>query len=169
MAFNIRPAIVSETEQVSGILLEAARWLDQRGAALWQQDELQPDRLAAEVSQGLYFIAETAEGAVATVRFQLEDPLFWPDAPPGEAAYLHRLAVRRSAAGGTASTALMQWAVDRTRALGRRCLRLDCEASRPRLRSVYERFGFQHHSDRQVGPYFVARYEYPVSACRLIV
>jgi hypothetical protein len=28
-----------------------------------------------------------------------------------------------------------------------------------RLRAVYERFGFRHHSDRQVGPYFVSRYE----------
>jgi hypothetical protein len=37
-----------------------------------------------------------------------------------------------------------------------RCL--DCEASRPRLRAVYERFGFRHLDDRQVGPYYVSRY-----------
>ena len=35
--------------------------------------------------------------------------------------------------------------------------------SRDRLRAVYERFGFQHHSNRQVGPYFVARYEVKIS------
>lgn len=58
--------------------------------------------------------------------------------------------------------ALMRWAVERAAALGRRYVRLDCEASRLRLRAVYERFGFRHHSDRQVGPYFVARYEYVV-------
>jgi hypothetical protein len=28
---------------------------------------------------------------------------------------------------------------------------------------VYENFGFQHHSDRQVGAYFVARYEYKIA------
>jgi len=56
----------------------------------------------------------------------------------------------------------MQWAVDRARALGRTHVRLDCEASRPRLRAVYERFGFHHHSDRQVGPYFVSRYEFVI-------
>lgn len=55
---------------------------------------------------------------------------------------------------------MMQWAVERTRSLGRRFLRLDCEASRTRLRLVYERFGFRHHSDHQAGPYFVARYQY---------
>jgi hypothetical protein len=57
------------------------------------------------------------------------------------------------------SKAILSWAVERTRELGRRFLRLDCEASRPRLRQIYESFGFVHHSDRQVGPYFVSRYE----------
>jgi hypothetical protein len=28
---------------------------------------------------------------------------------------------------------------------------------------VYERCGFRHHSDRQVGRYFVSRYELPLS------
>jgi hypothetical protein len=60
------------------------------------------------------------------------------------------------------SSTLLRWAVDRTRTLERRYLRLDTEASRMRLRAIYEQFGFRHHSDRQVGPYYVARYEYPV-------
>jgi orotate phosphoribosyltransferase len=57
---------------------------------------------------------------------------------------------------------MMRWAVERARALGRRYLRLDCEASRARLRKVYEQFGFRHHSDRHVGPYFVSRYEFEI-------
>ena len=56
----------------------------------------------------------------------------------------------------------MRWAVEHSRKLGKRYLRLDCVADRPRLRLVYERFGFRHHSNRQVGAYFVARYEYEV-------
>ena len=82
-----------------------------------------------------------------------------PTSLQSDAAYVHRLAVRRQYAGGHVSSTLLSWAVERTRALGRPFLRLDCEASRPRLRAVYERFGFQHHSDLQVGPYFVARYQ----------
>ena len=96
------------------------------------------------------------------MRYQLEDPLFWPDVPEGESAYVHRLAVRRRAAGGAVSRALLEWAVNRTRESGRRYLRLDTDASRSKLRAVYERFGFRHHSDRQVAPYYVARYEYDV-------
>jgi len=29
--------------------------------------------------------------------------------------------------------------------------------------ALYEGFGFQFHSFRQVGPYYVARYTYPLS------
>ena len=72
---------------------------------------------------------------------------------------MHRLAVRRQFAGKEVSFDLFHWALWKTSELGRPYLRLDCEASRPKLRAIYERFGFKHHSDRQVGPYFVARYE----------
>lgn len=96
------------------------------------------------------------------MRFQLEDPLFWPDVPQDESAYIHRLGVRRRVAGGVTSKALLEWAVKRTREIGRRYLRLDTDASRQKLRAVYEQFGFRHHSDRTVGPYDVARYEYDV-------
>ena len=56
----------------------------------------------------------------------------------------------------------MQWAVSHARSLGKRYLRLDTDASRPKLRELYERFGFQFHSFREVGPYYVARYLYPL-------
>ena len=97
------------------------------------------------------------------MKFQLEDTEFWPDVPQTESAFVHRLAVRRRFARRGISSALLSWAVERARSLCRDYLRLDCEASRPKLRAVYERFGFVHHSDRQVGPYFVSRYQYRVT------
>jgi GNAT superfamily N-acetyltransferase len=130
---------------------------------MWRDDELVAARIVADVASGLFFLAECDGEVAGIVKFQLEDSEFWPDMQPREAAYIHRLAVRRRYAGGGISSALMRWAVGRTGSLGRHYLRLDCEASRLRLRAVYERFGFQHHSDRQVGPYFVSRYEYEVT------
>ncbi len=162
MDFKVRKAAIEDTEVVSSILLEAARWLAERGDPLWSADEMRADRIAPDVANGLYFLGGGIGQNVATVKFQLDDPLFWPDSPPGQAAFVHRLAVRRSAAGGTTAASMLQWAVECTRLVGRSYLRLDCDANRPKLRAVYERFGFRHHSDRQVGPYFVARYEYAV-------
>jgi len=160
---EIRQATPQDAEVVSDILKEAARWLEQAGMPLWRQDELEPTRIATDVGAGLFFLGEYSGDPAGTMKFQLDDPIFWPDAYQEEAAYVHRLAVRRRYAGAGLSTALLRWAVERTRALGRRYLRLDCDAARPRLRAIYERFGFRYHSDRQVGPYLVSRYEYDVA------
>ena len=159
----IRQATQQDTANVAEILCEAARWLEQSGRVMWRSDELVASRIKADVDAGLFFIAECDGEVVGVVKFQLEDELFWPDLPQGRSAFVHRLAVRRAFAGGTISSALLSWAVDRARLLDRDYLRLDCEASRPKLRAFYERFGFVHHSDRQVGPYFVSRYEYRVT------
>jgi GNAT superfamily N-acetyltransferase len=162
VSIDIRVACPAETAAVSEILTEAAAWLDESGRHMWRADELDPSRIADEVAAGLFVVAWSGRDAAGTMKFQLEDPLFWPDMPTGEAAYVHRLAVKRAFAGGGVSRALMEWAVAKAREHGRRALRLDCEASRMRLRAVYERFGFRHHSDREVPPYFVSRYEYPL-------
>jgi GNAT superfamily N-acetyltransferase len=163
MTICIRKAEVSETGKVCSVLLEAARWLQQSGMPMWREDELTSERIASDVACDLFFLAEHDGEIAGTIRFQLQDAVFWPDTPCDEAAFVHRIAVRRKFAGGKISGVLLQWAVERSKILGRHFLRLDCEASRARLRAVYERFGFRHHSDRQVGPYFVARYEYDLT------
>lgn len=162
MELSIRQAAPQDIETVADILREAGRWLKESGIAMWQDDELLPARIAEEVNAGLFFLAECDGEAAGTIRFQLEDKLFSPDLPHEDSAFIHRLAVRRKFAGGEVSSALLLWAMARTLDLGRRYLRLDFETSRPQLRAIYERLGFQFHSNRQVGPYYVARYEYDV-------
>jgi GNAT superfamily N-acetyltransferase len=165
-AISVRQARETDAATVAAILQEAASWLAARGEAMWRMNELAPESIAAEVAGGLFWIAARGEDAAGVVRFQLDDVLMWPDARPGEAGYVHRLAVRRSFSGGGVSRALLDMAADQTRALGRELLRLDCEAGRPRLRAVYERYGFAHHSDFRVGPYLVARYELRLASGR---
>jgi GNAT superfamily N-acetyltransferase len=157
----VKRAAPAETSLVADILREAAAWADSRGGdVLWQLDELDDARLADEVDRGEFFLAWYRCDAAGTIRLQFEDPEFWPDDPGNHAAYVHRLAVRRRYAGAGVSTALLGWAVEHAAAAGRQMLRLDCDVHRRSLRAVYERFGFQFHSDRRVGPYLVARYEY---------
>jgi GNAT superfamily N-acetyltransferase len=156
---EVRRAREDELAVVSEILNEAAAWLATRGAGIWAPDELAVDVLAPDVRAGLYRIGFAGDAAVGVLRLTLDDPEYWPDADPFEAAYVHRLAVRRAWAGGGISSALLSAAAREAKSLGRRYLRLDCIVSRPKLRAIYERYGFRHHSDRVVGPYHVARYE----------
>jgi GNAT superfamily N-acetyltransferase len=159
MASQIRAATPADVPVIDSLLREAEAWLRGRGIPMWQPAELLVDQMARDVASGMYFIAEVDGVVAGTIRFQLEDTEFWPDLPGDDSAFVHRLAVRRAYAGTGVGGELLAWAADRARALGRRYLRLDCDASRPRLRAFYERQGFRHHSDRQVGPFYVARYE----------
>jgi GNAT superfamily N-acetyltransferase len=158
----IQQAGGEDTKAVSEILLEAASWLRQQNTPMWRDNEFAPEAIDADAVSGLFFIGRVDGQSAGVIKFQLEDSLFWPDVPEGESAFVHRLAVRRRFARGVVSTPLLSWAVERTRDLGRSYLRLDCEASRLKLRAVYERFGFRHHSDKHVPPYFVSRYAYEI-------
>jgi GNAT superfamily N-acetyltransferase len=126
---------------------------------MWVEGELEEERVRAEAGAAMFVVAEVDGRLGGAMRFQLEDQLFWPDLDATDSAFVHRLAIRRACAGQGISTALLEWAVDRARTLGKRYLRLDCDADRPRLRAFYERFGFRLHSYRQVGSYYVSRYE----------
>jgi len=157
---RIRQAIPEDASAVTAILTDAAKWVEQLdGTTMWVEDELADDRIAAEVDAGLFYVAECDGDMVGALKFQLDDQLFWPDLATDDSAFIHRLAVRRNYAGQGVSTALLRWAVGHARSLGRQYLRLDCDAERARLRDLYERFGFRFHSFRQVGSYYVARYE----------
>lgn len=145
------------------MLLEAARWVDALGVVMWEEGELGVERIAREVAAGQFYLAELDGVAAGTIRFQEADLQFWPDIPQDDSAFVHRLVVRRTFKGQGISTALLQWAADHARGLGKRTLRLDCDADRPKVRAIYERFGFRLHSYRQVGSYYVARYELPLA------
>lgn len=168
MQITIRQATADDTALVADILGEAVRWLEEVGKPLWRADEVSATAVAADVAAGQFFLAECDGEAAGVIKFQLEDPQHWPDLAEPQAAYIHRLAVRRRYAGRGVSTALLQWALAHTAALGRRWLRLDCDAARPRLRAIYEQCGFRYHSDSHTGRFLLARYDYDVTADRRI-
>ncbi len=161
LQIKIRQAQESDASDVSAILAEAASWLDSIGQPLWRQDEITPLGIERDIRAGLYFLALASGEPVGTLKFQLEDRLFWPEVREGQSALVHRLAVRRAMAGKGLSSLLLDWAKRRAGDLGRKFLRLGC-AIRPQLCALYESNGFVRHSDKQVGPYHVARYEYRV-------
>lgn len=165
MTVAIRQALPSDAATVEAMFVEAARWVDALGEVMWDTGEIGPERIAAEIAAGEFYLAMADGDPAGAIRFQLEDTLFWPDLPANHtSAFVHRLVVRRRYKGEGISRALLQWALDHTRALGRSHLRLDCDKSRPKLIALYEGFGFQFHSFRQVGPYDVARYQYPLES-----
>ena len=162
MQVEIRQAAAADADVIEAMLLEAARWVDALGVVMWEEGELGAERIAREIAEGQFFIANVDGIAAGMVRFQLADLQFWPDIRQDDSAFVHRLVVRRAFKGRGTSTALLEWSAAHARSLGKRWLRLDCDAQRPKLRALYERCGFRLHSYRQVGTYYVARYELPL-------
>lgn len=158
-ALTIRQAVPGDASVIDAMIHEAAAWVDALGVVMWEGDELDTDRIRDDVTAGMFHLAVIDGQPAGAIRFQLQDQLFWPDRPEGEAAFVHRLVVSRAFKGRGVARALLEWARGHARAHGRGLLRLDCDADRPKLRALYESCGFRFHSYRQVGPYYVSRYE----------
>ncbi len=168
MPFTLRPATPSDTAQVAAILGAAAARMAAQGQTLWLPEEITAQRVAADAAVGQYYLAFEGERAVGTMRFQLEDPDFWPEIETGSSAYVHRVAVLPEYAGCGLSRFLLDEACRLAREAGRAWLRLDTASDRTALRGVYERYGFVFHSFANVGRHHVARYELALSSTQCI-
>lgn len=151
-----------DVDVASRVLTASAENLVGRGQELWTPQSLTPERLNRHYPQGGWRVAWRGGEAVGCFVLLDHDPLFWPGAPEGEALYLHKLGVHPAAQGQGLGAALLREAARETATRGRGRLRLDTATARPRLRAVYERFGFRHVGDRVVKQWAVSLYEYPV-------
>jgi len=158
-AIAIAPAEKGDEGVASAIVQEAASWLAATGRAMWGPEDYTPEALRPSIEAGELYLAKVNGEPVGTMILQWEDPVYWPDVPRGESAFVHRLAVKRSAAGKGISGALLDWAKGAARQAGRKYLRLDCDPERPRLCAFYESAGFVRHSVRPIEGYLVVRYQ----------
>ena len=149
--------------QADALIREAAAWLIAIGQPLWGPNETSYDELVRVARAGELVIGRIGAEAAACMYLHGEDRVFWPYAAPGEAFYIHRLAVARKHAGGGYAHAMLQWAESEVRAKGRLFLRLDCEP-REKLLALYRNAGFTRIDANpiQVGPHFVVRHQKPV-------
>lgn len=141
---HIRPGRPEELGIVEALLTEASAWLASRDIDQWQYPPHR-DRIMGALECGVCFLAfkERSE-AIATLQVDdFADPEFWtPDDQPGDALYVHRMAVSRVAAGRSVGAKLLDWAADRAAAEGKRWLRLDAWKDNEALHRYYEDAGF---------------------------
>jgi GNAT superfamily N-acetyltransferase len=161
---NVRRCQARDVAAVAGLLDEATVWVGERGYEQWPLP-FPRDELEAAVERGEVYVAEVDREVVATVTLLWDDPMYWGDRP-ADAAYVHRLAVRRACAGRRIGSAIVEWADMTAGAAGRAFLRLDCLADNPGIRSYYEQLGFEHRGDLVVNNRNMSIYERPVHGHR---
>ena len=163
MKLEVSPIKLDELPAFSEILQEVARWLETTGEPLWEIEKLEPEALLTKNTLDELFLGRLEGTPVATMILQHEDIPFYPDDPPGEALYLHKLAVRRSASGHGVSTEMLTWAQDYATRLGKRYLRLDTSSERPKLNALYRKYGFSYVGFCQVDGFNANLYELELS------
>ena len=143
---DVGAARPSELGTVLAILDEAGCWLQGRGIQQWRPGSFPTGEIEERIRRGEVYLAWADGEPAATLTIQWEDPAFWGDVPR-DAAYVHRLAVRRARAGRGLGHALLAWAEGTARAAGMRYLRLDCAAENAQLRAYYEAAGFERRGE----------------------
>ncbi len=141
LEIDVRAAIDSDAPQVIALLHEAAAWMAAKGTPAWDTAALNQAFIAPPIQRSELIVARCGPLIVGACTLSPADPEFWPGAPEGVAAYLHKLAVRRTHAGEGVSSRLIAECGDIARRWGCSKLRLDCH---PNLRSLYEQLGFTH-------------------------
>jgi len=135
---------------IEDILLDPVRWLDGINQPLWREDQIQWTRLSWDFTTSDFRIALLDGEPAACAAITDYDPTFWPDVEKGQSLFIHKLAVKRFAAGKKLSDALINYAKRLCVNRGISALRLDCSQDRPKLRAVYERNGFVCVEERVV-------------------
>jgi len=154
---NVRRAEPQDAATVAGLLDEATAWVGERGYEQWPLP-FPVDELAEAIERGEVYLAELDGTPVATVTLLWEDRAYWGERP-ADAAYVHKLAVRRACAGQRIGSAIVEWADATADAAGREFLRLDCLRDNPGIRAYYERLGFEHRGDLVVNNRNMSIYE----------
>jgi GNAT superfamily N-acetyltransferase len=131
-----------QVDNVLGLLDEAAAWLQAQGISQWPE-RFESSWVEDAIHRGETWLVQVGRTISATVTLDWSDPV-WSDVA-GNAAYLHRMAVRRRASG--LGAVILAWAAGIACQHGRKALRLDCVASNDRLRAYYEAAGFVYRDD----------------------
>lgn len=145
--------------RVLAILEDAAAWMVSRGIDQWRPGGFDQCELLQSIERRELHLARIDGRDVGTIILQWSDPIFWPPEGHDEAGYVHKLAVRREAAGRGLGRHLLDWAAARSAERGKRFLRLDCQGTNAGLCAYYEKLGFTRRGETMVRTWQVALYE----------
>jgi len=145
----------NKTEDALFVIREAAQWLIDIEQPLWKLEDLTEEFLFKDQGTIPVVAYQNHEPAAAMI-LQWHDPLFWPEIRNNESAFVHKLSVRRKYKGQGFSTALLNYAATLCNQKGIGYLRLDCDASRMKLRDFYRSEGFSYVEQREVDSFKVA-------------
>ncbi|GAB4086331.1 hypothetical protein GCM10028784_29610 [Myceligenerans cantabricum] len=138
---------------------ESVAWLATLGTDQWSShfptEETMLKGFAEAARSGTVWLVDDADGPLATVTLDtVAEPVLWTTEEIAEPArYVHRLTVRRRAAGVGLGSEILNWCGNRAYHEGARWLRLDAWTTNTALHRYYLDEGFTHVRTRALPDY----------------
>lgn len=147
ISFILRKVLTTETTLVFQLLKSAAKRLQQKGIQQWQYWHNPPQHKIDWVNEGIakgeFYIAENdTEQVMAMVRILTADELYWGKQQE-EALYIHSLVIAPNFEGKQLGKHIIAAVMQQAKANNIPFLRLDCDASNPKLCAYYTQQGFE--------------------------
>ena len=131
-------------ERAIAVMREVAAWGRGRGLRVWPDEWLTPEELlTAEAGPSSFYVGTVDWEEACAFILQWSDREWWPEAPPYEAAYLHKLCVRRQFAHRGMAARVVEAVKGECARRGVRFLRLDTGAEEAVVRDIYLAAGFE--------------------------
>lgn len=136
----------NEVDKAISIMCEVAAWGRQQGFKVWLDEWLTKEALITEDSQEenfcIGYIENESESACAFI-LQWADAQYWPQAEKYEAAYIHKLCVRRNYAHMNMTKQVVECVKRECLKRGVKFIRLDTNIESKVVMQIYLNAGFQ--------------------------
>lgn len=156
---EIRKGTNQVIEDFSIVLQDVVRWMNSTGRSLWPSEQVSADGLLNSYKPEEIHAGYINNSPVAGMVVQQEDTFFWPHIPGSESLFIHKLAVLRKFKDQGISSLMIEWITAQAIDQGKKYLRLDCDAGRPKLCKFYEDLGFVNVKRNMVGIYDICLFE----------
>jgi len=147
------------TATAIAIMNQVAAWCETKQYNMWKPHELTLEVLLQNRTRDHFYVATSKGEPIAAMILDWQDPKFWPDCPANDAVYLHKLCVLPNFTGNGISGAMVDFARQICRINSKNYLRLDTGADHPKLCAMYQRLGFRHVANREIGAKLFALFE----------
>jgi ribosomal protein S18 acetylase RimI-like enzyme len=146
---QIEPATPDDLAAARAAYAHAREIQRQEGSTLWP--EFGDASILAEIAAGRLLRVIDGGALVGVFSVAYDDAAIWGERERGEHVYLHRIARAAGSSVRGLFGAVLAWALEHCRGLGRRGLRMDTWADNTALIAYYERQGFRVVGRRRIG------------------
>lgn len=134
----------NEIDKAISVMREVATWGRKKGLKVWLDEWLTKEELITkDASEENFYIGNIEDDCACAFILQWSDSLYWPQAKEYEAAYIHKLCVRRKYAHMNMTKKVVECVKNECMKRGVRYIRLDTNLDEKVVRQIYLNNGFK--------------------------